>query len=185
MDEELRKITKSLLEASAHISADYIQLPVANSNSVVYRERVYCYELYHNWRCNWPAGFQFSLAGELDKRGHPVIHNGGIPDFLIHIPGEMKNLLAMEVKPWKRAAHVKPSNEHVTEMVKDLVKLTKYRQVVQYHAAYFWVYGMPLEAWAELRRRIRDNATDTIDWSQVICFAHSTQGQRACKLEWE
>ena len=60
--------------ASAHIGADYFQLPVADADAV-YRERVYCYELYHQLRCLW-KDFPFSLGGEIDKQGNPHFHRG-------------------------------------------------------------------------------------------------------------
>ena len=99
MEEPLRLVTEWLLCASSLVDEDYIQLPVADSEDLEYRERVYCYELYHQWRMHWPKNFPFSLSGELDKSGHPLIRDKSKPDFLVHIPGQMTNLLIVEVKP--------------------------------------------------------------------------------------
>ena len=41
---------KCLREAGKRMDAHYFQLPVAGSEEPVFRERVYCYELYHQLR---------------------------------------------------------------------------------------------------------------------------------------
>ena len=38
--------------AVSRIAHGYFQLPVADADAL-YRERVYCYELYHQLRCLW------------------------------------------------------------------------------------------------------------------------------------
>ena len=135
MDEALARVTDWLLCASSQVGLEYMQLPVAGAEEQEYRERVYCYELYHRWRCHWPEDFPFSLSGEVDKARHPLIRKSLKPDFLVHIPGEMTNLLIVEVKP---------QNADETNMADDLVKLTRFRRApANYHAAYFWVYGLP------------------------------------------
>jgi hypothetical protein len=92
-----------LLErAAAAIPAQYFQLPVANQEFPIFRERVYCYELYHQLRKLLETDEQlasFTLCGEVDKQAHPFIRQC-MPDFLFHVPGNMKsNLIVMEVKP--------------------------------------------------------------------------------------
>lgn len=90
--------------ATAAIDQDYFLLPVSGREDPIYRERVYCYELYHQIRVRWPDDTRHTLAGEIDKSGHPLIRGNGLdnckPDFLIHLPGEMEgNYAAIEVKP--------------------------------------------------------------------------------------
>ena len=101
MENHLKYATEWLLEASNEIAEPFFQIPIAEGNSA-FRERVYCYELYHQWRVKWKNDFPFILCGELDKRGHTLIKgknlDNTIPDFLIHHPGDMSNLLIMEVK---------------------------------------------------------------------------------------
>jgi hypothetical protein len=70
----------------------------------MYRERVYCYELYHQLRrrLDRETEFPYALNGEVDKRSHPVLRElelEKIPDFLVHDPGTPENLVVMEVKP--------------------------------------------------------------------------------------
>jgi hypothetical protein len=85
MERELDIVTEGLLCASSQVGDEYFQLPVAGKEEPEYRERVYCYELYHLWRCHWPKGFRFSLCGEVDKKGHPLVRGEPKPDYLVHI----------------------------------------------------------------------------------------------------
>lgn len=79
---------------------------------------MYCYELYHHWRNQWSPRCRFTLSGEVDKTNHPLIGGKSKPDFLVHVPGKMDNLLVMEVKP---------ANAKVSKMVKDLKTLDRFR----------------------------------------------------------
>jgi hypothetical protein len=91
---------KSLIDAAEKIEPHYFQLPVAEGEEPKYRERVYCYELYHQLRCILGDNFQFQykLNGEVDKRGHPIFRKAKKPDFIVHSPGDMKhNLVVIEV----------------------------------------------------------------------------------------
>ncbi|MBX6312710.1 MAG: hypothetical protein IRY99_07320 [Isosphaeraceae bacterium] len=146
MENALHLATEWLLRASCEVGQDYFQLPVAGLEEPQYRERVYCYELYHRWRTHWARHFPFSLAGEIDKQRHPLIRNLTKPDFLVHIPGQMMNLLIVEVKP---------GNRDIAEMMKDLRTLTAFRREFgvgkNYDAAYFWIYGLDSDGWNALR----------------------------------
>ena len=62
---ELELVTEWLARASAELAPHYFQLPVAGAKDAIFRERAYCYELYHLWRCQWIEGFRFSLNGGL------------------------------------------------------------------------------------------------------------------------
>jgi hypothetical protein len=100
----IKAFLQMLTDATRAVPRQYFQLPVHGLEEAIYRERVYCYELYHHLRirledCEVLANY--SLCGELDKRRHPIIEQC-IPDFLLHIPGSMEvgsNLVVIEVKP--------------------------------------------------------------------------------------
>lgn len=185
MDVALKSVTEWLICASTKVGAEYMQLPVAGREEPEYRERVYCYELYHRWRCLWPEAFEFSLSGEIDKSGHPLVRGGDKPDFLIHVPGRMRNLLVMEVKP---------KNAAVARMADDLKKLTRFRRELEhvagptanYHAAYFWVYGTSDHEWPELRDQIvqRVAGAPDVDLSLISCFVHGRAGAPAVPVDW-
>lgn len=87
--------------AADRIPWEYFQLPVFGKEDPIYRERVYCYELYHQLRIlleEDAALDGYVLSGEIDKQGHPVIRPCA-PDFVFHNPGAMQNLVIVEVKP--------------------------------------------------------------------------------------
>ena len=190
MDEDLHLVTYWLLCASSQISEEYFRLPVAGSDPR-YRERVYCYELYHRWRCHWFNGFQYSLCGEIDKRGHSYVRGKHVdnvkPDFLVHIPGRMinlANLLVMEVKP---------ANADPDQIADDLEKLTGFRrdlkdeggQPANYYAAYFWVYGLPLEQWHKFCPRVKAALPGKeVDLSLLRFFLHGNPKVRAFEVDW-
>ncbi|MBI3045838.1 MAG: hypothetical protein HYY78_23775 [Betaproteobacteria bacterium] len=179
MQEDLDSVTEWLLRASSEIPREYFQLPVADAEEPEYRERVYCYELYHRWRCHWPGDFPFSLGGEVDKTGHPIIRGNPKPDFLVHVPGKMTNLLVVEVKP---------RNRDIGRMAEDLKKLVAFRrQPVNYFAAYFLVYGLTLSEWPTLRERLLLAARGDVEFDRMLisCFVHEAPGERAKAVAWQ
>lgn len=99
---ELQVFLTGLDTACEQISKDYFYFPVYSEKGTIYRERVYCYELYHQLRLALRRGFKYVLSGEVDKRMHPVLSKEGedhvIPDFLVHVPATMKNLLVWKLK---------------------------------------------------------------------------------------
>src|SRR3989304_9145928 len=99
----MQQLDAILSEATAGIHPGYFQLAI-HGGDPIYRERVYCYELYHQMRMLWPKNTPFWLNGEVDKAAHPIIRELGAdfakPEFLIHTPGNMDgNHAIMEVKP--------------------------------------------------------------------------------------
>lgn len=97
----IERFLELLLEATSLIPAVYFQLPVAGIREAILRERVYCYELYHQLRTLMAQEEIFAkcvLSGEIDKQGHPVIRRCS-PDFVLHAPGWMRNFVVVEVKP--------------------------------------------------------------------------------------
>jgi len=98
---EADRFMEHLCDATAVIPWQYFQLPVFSKEDPIYRERVYCYELYHQLRMILEqdgALAGYTLSGEIDKQGHPVIRRCA-PDFVFHNPGYMENLIVVEVKP--------------------------------------------------------------------------------------
>jgi hypothetical protein len=95
------------------------------------------------------------------------------PDFLVHIPGRMNNLLVVEVKPRNAAAD---------RIVADLKKLATFRaEPTSYHAAYMLIYGVSAKDWPQVRegivhltRKDRD-----IDLGLVSCLVHQNVGEYA------
>ena len=173
------EVTEWFLDATAEVGPAYFELPVAGQRDAIYRERVYCYELYHQWRSRWRNDFAYSLGGEIDKSGHPVIRGGSKPDFLVHVPGNMgNNLLVVEVKPATASRR---------KMADDLVKLCRFRRTpIDYSDAFFLIYGVEEEGWPDLRQEIRDTIgpDDVIDPVLFSILIHSAAGIRARRVDW-
>jgi len=99
LKEDFDRFMGCLKEAGVEMEHHYFQIAVAGSGELILRERVYCYELYHQLRNALGDDFPYQLVGELDKKGHPIIRSA-TPDFVVHVPGNMnRNLVAIEVKP--------------------------------------------------------------------------------------
>ncbi len=131
------ELTEIIRVATAKIDRKYFHLSIDGGDDV-FRERVYCYELYHQMRKNWPTGSQLVLNGEIDKQGHPffkkLAKGYAKPDFLIHLPGSMAekhNHAIIEVKH-------SIDDEGVR---KDLRTLNLFIRKVRYTRAIYLIYG--------------------------------------------
>ena len=127
---DMNELTRILQEATAAIAPEYFRLPI-DGGGPVYRERVYCYELYHQMRLRWPERGPFMLNGEVDKIAHPILSTLGAdyakPDLLVHGPGDMgRNHAIIEVK--SQAADR-------SGVRKDLNTLSLFRTDVRYERA--------------------------------------------------
>jgi hypothetical protein len=132
----MRELTDLLRDATAGIGPEYFRLPIHGSGPV-YRERVYCYELYHQMRLRWPRNCPFLINGEVDKAAHPILKQLGAdrtkPDFLIHQPGDMAgNHAIMEVK-----SSLTPNRG----LRKDISTLSRFLREVGYLRAIYLIYG--------------------------------------------
>jgi hypothetical protein len=131
----MHELTDVLMGATAHIGPEYFCLTV-HGGGPVYRERVYCYELYHQMRLRWPIEGPFQLSGEVDKTAHPILSQLGAsyakPDLLVHGPGDMGlNHAIVEVKSlMARPAGIR----------KDLKTLALFRADVGYARAIYLIY---------------------------------------------
>jgi hypothetical protein len=125
-----------IIEATKAIADGYFHLQVYNSPPV-WRERVYCYELYHQMRLRWPTGTPYVLTGELDKNGHSFFKDRNlrqaIPDFLVHEPGNMGNNFAI--------IEVKSQQAPCRGILKDICTLRSFRRNVGYQRAIHLVFG--------------------------------------------
>jgi hypothetical protein len=129
-------VTK-LVEATGQIEDCYFRVQTASERGPkpVYKERVYCYEFYHQLRNAIPDASRYTLMGELDKRGHEIIHGGKAPDFVFHVPGTINgNLAVMEVK--------RIDNNDNDEIQNDCYKLRKFvEEEGRYKGAIYLVFG--------------------------------------------
>jgi hypothetical protein len=80
----------ALIESASKIDKRFYKVKLAYFNQTIYRENVYCYELYYQLRKMLGEEFPYLLSGEVDKASHPDIvercHEFK-STFLIHQPG--------------------------------------------------------------------------------------------------
>jgi hypothetical protein len=129
----MEQLDEILREATAAIDREYFLLPIHGGDSI-HRERVYCYELYHQMRLRWPPDCRYRLNGEIDKGGHPYFRNERgkpKPDLLVHVPGTGDNHAVIEVKS---------SRAKAKEIRKDLRTVSRFANF-GYQRATYLVYG--------------------------------------------
>src|SRR5260370_36440919 len=145
----METFTQILRTATAAIAPEYFLLPIHGAESV-YRERVDCYELYHQMRKLWPANSLYRLNGEVDKRAHPYFEEWGEPkpDLLVHQPGTGDNYAVMEVK----ASHAVARG-----IDKDLKTLEFFRNGIGCTQAIYLTFGADALLVGE---KVRDHAGD-------------------------
>ena len=168
--EEFSEILRTATES---IDPRYFDFYIDGEEHPIYRERVYCYELYHQMRCRWPKETPYLLNGEVDKRGHKLLAKKGaalyVPDFLVHTPGRMAgNSIIMEVK------HSWTNDDGIEN---DLVKLDLFIRDVDYKRAIYLVYGK--EADSDFILRIQNIAFSMRRLSEVEVWLHSAPHQPA------
>lgn len=132
----LEELNRVISEATANIEAGYMLLNI-HGGPAVYRERVYCYELYHQMRRRWPERCKYVLNGEVDKAAHPILAERGLgrvkPDLLVHGPGHMDlNYAAIEVKSGLASAR---------EIKKDIATLSEMAYRAGYRRGIYLIYG--------------------------------------------
>lgn len=115
----------------------YFQIQFAGSNELKFRERVYCYELYHQLLNILGDEFRYKLDGEVDKEGHPFYPKLGPkkPDLIVHVPRDMDwNLAVIEVKPVT-------VGKRIGDLKKDIETLKGFLEDGKYYRAIMLVYG--------------------------------------------
>ena len=168
----MEELTQILRDATAAIGAEYFLLPIHGAGPV-YRERVYCYELYHQMRLRWPPGCNFRLNGEVDKAGHPYFQDGGEPqpDMLVHQPGYGNNYAVIEVKSCEGAA---------AGIRKDLNTLSRFRNEIGYPRAIYLFYGDADPAGS--LARVQELAVNVEHIAPIEFWFHSAPGAPAAAV---
>lgn len=166
-----RDFMKALIRAGKNmVDSHHFQLPVADEENEkkIFRERVYCYELYHQLRLALGDIFPYKIHGEVDKSGHPIIRSKKKPDFIIHDPGNMdNNLVVIEVK-------------HIRSGMKDLKCDLKTLQLflnMKYHRTILLVYGNNRE---DIPEKIRSEVIDVSKncGNRILLMWHAGRGQK-------
>ena len=131
-----------LIRQAIHkVEQKYFRLEVTYGNNFIVRERVFCYELYHQMRILLEGRTDLTLNGEPDKRFHDEIHkpDWANPDFILHKPGSwFYNTVVCEVK-----GTLNPKDPR--GVIKDLKTLLVYVEQYQYKSGVFIIYNHSLE----------------------------------------
>lgn len=130
------ELTRLIERSTSAIEQNYFQIRI-DGGDPVYRERVYCYELYHQMRCLWPEDSPYYLNGELDKAVHPILRDRSAaqtkPDFSVHKPGDMNSNHAI--------IEVKIAGIQTRGIKKDLINLDFFLRTFGYQRAIYLFYG--------------------------------------------
>ncbi|PZM77482.1 MAG: methionyl-tRNA formyltransferase-like protein [Candidatus Melainabacteria bacterium] len=162
----MKNLTNRLCLATRNIQSNYFYFPIIGDDHQ-YRERVYCYELYHQLRRQWEDDESFTLHGEMDKAGHRYFKDTSAPkpDFIIHEPGFQNNHAVIEVK----------STDSLKKGIqKDFGTLQTFLQL-GYQRAIYLVYGSSV-------LMEKDNIT-AVMWSEgskiIEVWLHAAAGEAA------
>lgn len=134
----MEEILDIILKAAGQVTQNYFKLTTTYEPSGIVRERVFCYELYHQLRCVLGDSHKLTLNGEIDKRGHQDFkeEDRKNPDFVFHIPGQHKgNTIIFEVK----------GNLDFDGIIKDFETMTTFVSSYQYQAGVFLLYNYTLK----------------------------------------
>lgn len=150
-------VTDHLIEiiCKALCSIDYkfFRLQTTYEPSGIVRERVFCYELYHQIRLELDNDDCITLNGEIDKRGHVDFADEDRvnPDFVFHIPGIHEgNTIICEVKGVLDRSGI----------VKDFRTLSTFISKYNYKAGVFILYNHTIE---ELRIKLIERLSHFIE----------------------
>lgn len=137
--------------AMSNIANDYWMVQTAEGDEKV-RERVFCYELYHQMRLlqelpkyGFPQMSELTIAGELLKRGFVGFKSEDgntdeqkCPDFIFHVPKEHENnAIVMEVKGRTNSNSYKQGIYNDFKTINAFIKSRK----LYYQAGVFLLYG--------------------------------------------
>ena len=184
-EKHFRKFQESLQRATERMEQYYFKIAMAKSMGHFFRERVYCYELYHLLKLGLQC-FPYTLQGEMDKIGNSIFHReiGAVkPDFILHRQGTMENNLAvMEVKPLKNARR--------PQLKKDINTLTGFLDLGYYRAIHL-IYGSLSRndgGISKIIRIYREFMTPTrlnAYRGKLLLYWHRTSGEPAIIYNWE
>lgn len=137
---DIEKIIKDSLKK---VEDDYYL--IRTTADPIVRERVFCYELYHQMRkiiekIEVESGEPIAqkLHAEIDKSGHPNFSEGDQknPDFVFHLPGSFKhNTLICEIK----------GKLSKSGMEKDLLTIMKFIKNYSYERGLYIFYGLSFD----------------------------------------
>ena len=171
----------AIKRATLQIEEEYFKMSECGGRRA-WRERVYCYEFYHQLRkllCIDSYFCQFALSGEVYK-GRPRLPEGEtrIPDFIVHVPGTTINYAVIEVKP--AGVFDKGRTKVKRQICKDLKSLQYFDTNCKfdYERAIFLIFGEPnLNFKTVLKEEL-----EKLDPNSIEIWHHKEMGECARRL---
>lgn len=159
-------LIEAIKAATSKVTHEYFNFMVASKNTPIKRERVYCYELYHQLRCAWPDAHHIFNA-EPDKRGDlTYLGRRPNPDLIFHQPGNHNfNHTVIEVE-------CRPTRQH---MQKDLMTFSILKGKGYQHFVLL-LFGIPNPPWPILEKVATEIG---FNLDEVTVLLHQTPGQAA------
>ena len=157
----------------------YFQIQFAGSNELKFRERVYCYELYHQLRNILGDDFRYKLDGEVDKAGHSFYPKLGPkkPDLIVHVPRDMDlNLAVIEVKPVT-------VEKRIRQLTKDINTLKGFLKEGDYYRAIILLYGNGQDLPKKIVSRVKSLIRNHDKHNQILLLWHRGPGIKIKKVE--
>jgi hypothetical protein len=145
--DSIREYVDLVKHALTRIAPHYFRLPTTYMRTGIVRERLFCYELYHQIRSSMLPHHELSLHGEIDKRGHADFaeEDRVNPDFVFHVAGtHFRNTLVIEVKGTDR---------YREGILKDFKTILNFINIYGYRAGIFILYN---HSFAELEKSVGD-----------------------------
>ena len=163
MDEKVESFVEMIKGSLDNVGDEYYKITTTYESSGIVRERVFCYELYHQMRLVQSARglTDVQIHGEIDKSGHIAFdrNSGKNPDFVFHIPGMMQgNAIVVEVKG-------KIEGNYQEGIDKDIVTLSKFTDNKHYyHSGVLIIYNYTYD---EFLRKIGEFVKDRVQENKV------------------
>ena len=172
MDEKVESFVEMIKDSLENVGDEYYKITTTYESSGIVRERVFCYELYHQMRLVQSARglTDVQIHGEIDKSGHIAFDRNARknPDFVFHIPSMMQgNAIVVEVKG-------KIEGNYQEGVYKDIVTLSKFTNNKHYyHSGVLIIYNYNYDEFLRkigefLMNRLQENKVLT-DKIIIIC----------------
>ena len=172
MDEKVESFVEMIEDSLENVGDEYYKITTTYESSGIVRERVFCYELYHQMRLVQSARglTDVQIHGEIDKSGHIAFDRNARknPDFVFHIPSMMQgNAIVVEVKG-------KIEGNYQEGVYKDIVTLSKFTNNKHYyHSGILIIYNYTYDEFLHnigefLKNQLQENKFPT-DKIIIIC----------------
>ena len=172
MDEKVESFVEMITGSLDNVGDEYYKITTTYESSGIVRERVFCYELYHQMRSVQSARglTDVQIHGEIDKSGHIAFDRNSRknPDFVFHVPGMMKgNAIVVEVKG-------KIEGNYQEGVYKDIVTLSNFpNNKHYYHSGILIIYNYTYDEFLHnigefLKNQLQENKFPT-DKIIIIC----------------